>query len=266
MASYLDARQVQGQWLLRIEDLDGPREPSGAARKIIEDLAALGFQWDGGVTYQSQRTEHYQLSLAAIKAHTFHCTCSRADQLGSIYDGRCRNNPFEISENATRKIATRVVAAQHVTWHDRNGTLTPSDLANDCGDFVLKRRDGLWAYQLAVVVDDGLQNITHVVRGLDLIESTARQLWLQKLLRLSHPHYWHVPLVLAADGEKLSKQNGAAALKLQTAQERVTELKKAWGYLSTAPLQASTVDQFWQETLRLFYRRPEALPPAWRSD
>ena len=265
MASYLDARQASGKWLLRIEDIDGPREVAGASQQIIADLTALGFKWDGEISYQSERSNHYENSLAALNEHTFKCICSRTDQTADIYDGRCRlGGNVSAGKSAQNKpFAIRLKTESTVIWHDRSGTTATENLTRDCGDFVIRRRDGLWAYQLAVVVDDALQGITHVVRGDDLRSSTARQLWIQKLLGFTHPQYWHVPLVLASDGAKLSKQNGATALETNSENARVFELKRAWKYLSTVPVQASTVDEFWQNSIKLFCRRQEALPPVW---
>jgi glutamyl-Q tRNA(Asp) synthetase len=249
MASFLDARQAGGQWLLRIEDIDGPREVPGAAKKMISDLSALGFEWDGDILFQSQCYSYYEQALEALAGITYRCTCSRTDQLTSIYDGRCRPMFDSEATNVTLPHAIRLRVEGEIHWHDRSGLEYIEPLATHCGDFVLLRKDNLWGYQLAVVVDDARQGITHVVRGADLIDSTARQIYLQRLLGLPTPTYWHVPLVLAASGEKLSKQTGALALNLA---KPVQELQAAWAYLSRTPIDANSVSDFWKQARAAF--------------
>lgn len=202
VASYLDARAHGGEWLVRMEDVDKPRERAGAADAILADLKFFGFQWDGPVMYQSQRTDAYREALERLKAAgaVYPCGCSRKEIEGDRYPGTCARGlpPGKIAR----------------AWRVRGE-----------GDFVVLRADGFFAYQLAVVVDDAAQGITDVVRGADLLDSTPRQNHLQRLLGYSVPRYRHVPVVLAADGQKLSKQTGAAALDRQ----RVGQL--LWGAL-----------------------------------
>jgi glutamyl-Q tRNA(Asp) synthetase len=254
MASYLDAKTSSDpdfKWLLRIEDVDTPRTMPGAADQILQALDKFGFEWNGSVLYQSDRTEIYEEAIRQIAGKQptalFKCVCSRTEQTLEVYDGRCRNNSINsVFERAT---AIRLKVANRIAWHDRSGQSFDEDLATTCGDFVLKRRDGLWAYQLAVVVDDELQGVTDVVRGKDLIDSTARQIFLQQQLEFRPLNYWHVPLVLSDSGEKLSKQTGAKGLNLSAP---VIELQAAWHYLSPRPIEAISVTDFWQQACKNF--------------
>lgn len=216
MGSYLDARTHQGQWLLRMEDLDPPREKPGAADDILRTLEAFGFQWDASILYQSTRTLAYQEAVDALiqAGHAYPCTCSRKQIAesgligieGHIYPGTCRNRPAPTRQ----RFAIRFNTESHtVTFIDRiHGHLT-QHIESEMGDFIIKRIDGLFAYQLAVVVDDAYQGITHVVRGADLLHSTPRQIMLQQRLHLETPSYAHLPLVMDENGKKLSKQTQA---------------------------------------------------------
>ena len=236
LASWLDARAHGGAWLVRIEDVDTPRCVPGADELILGQLAACGLTPDEPPVWQSQRGVRYQValdrlvSLGGEHAWAYPCACTRADiaraheQAGHpkarhgelVYPGTCRPENGGLRGRAARAWRVRVPDgdAGVVRWHDRR--LGPQQQALDTavGDFVVKRADGLWAYQLAVVVDDAEQGITDVVRGEDLTDNTPRQLHLQRLLSLPPPRYLHTPLVNGANGEKLSKQNGAAPLEL----------------------------------------------------
>jgi glutamyl-Q tRNA(Asp) synthetase len=247
MASYLDAKAANGQWLLRIEDIDYPRNVDGASEMILNDLQRLGFIWDGEIQYQSKREYLYQAALDAILVDTFRCVCSRTDQAASVYDGRCRH--LHIRDNVKTPSAVRLRVDGTVSWQDRTLRSFEDDLERECGDFVLYRKDRLWAYQLAVVVDDAAQGITHIVRGEDLIASTSRQIYLQQKLGFSRPSYWHVPVVLNNIGEKLSKQTGATALNTA---KPVAQLLAAWRYLSPVTIAPSSVEQFWVSALQAF--------------
>ena len=219
VASYLEARTHQGLWLLRMEDLDTPRTMPGAAAAILHSLEAFGFEWDGDVLHQSLRTTYYAEVFERLKTNglIYPCTCSRkeiADSAvqgidGAIYPGTCRHG---LAPGKTAR-AWRIITEDVLTCFndDIQGRIS-QNLARDIGDFVLKRADGLFAYQLAVVADDAAQGITHVVRGADLLDSTSRQIYLQHLLRLPIPQYAHVPVAANASGEKLSKQTKARAL------------------------------------------------------
>jgi glutamyl-Q tRNA(Asp) synthetase len=218
LGSYLQARSQQGEWLVRMEDLDPPREQAGAADDILRTLEAYHLHWDGAVLYQSQRHEAYADALAdlAKSNHTFACGCSRKTiaevtaRLGlHTYPGTCREGlPPGVKARATR---LRVPAEIICFDDDLQGTVsTPLD--QEIGDFVVKRADGLYAYHLAVVVDDAYQGITEIVRGSDLLGATAPQRYLQRLLGYPSPRYIHLPVATNAEGEKLSKQTFAKPL------------------------------------------------------
>jgi len=227
LASWLDARAHGGAWLVRIEDVDAPRCVPGADRTILQQLAACGLHADEPPVWQSQRSTIYESALQGLIAAglAYPCACSRKDieqalaALGRprernaelVYPGTCREGLHGREPRAWRFR----VAPGLVPWIDRRLGPQQQDVAAEVGDFVLKRADGLFAYQLAVVVDDADQGITHVVRGADLADNTARQILLQRALQLPTPSYLHTPLVLGANGEKLSKQNGAEPLDLQ---------------------------------------------------
>ena len=219
VASYLDARSRGGRWLLRMEDLDRPREQPGAAAGILRTLDGFGLHWDGPVLYQSERTEAYQAALQRLHAegHSFACTCTRREiadsalpgQDGSIYPGTCRAGVASGKRGRTKRV--RVDTAP-IPVEDRLQPHFSQNLATDVGDFVILRADGITAYQLAVVVDDAEQGVTDVVRGSDLLFSTPRQIYLQRLLGYATPRYMHLPVAVNAAGEKLSKQSYATAV------------------------------------------------------
>ena len=231
LASWLDARAHGGQWRVRIEDVDTPRCVPGAGEQILQQLALCGLVPDGEVLWQSQRGDVYQQALDRLVAQglAYPCACSRKDieaaqasptarHKAQVYPGTCRNGLHGKPARAWRLNVQAVREARGLpvltTWHDRRLGEQTEDVAHVVGDFVLRRADSLWAYQLAVVVDDAAQGITDVVRGQDLCDNTARQIVLQRALGLPTPRYLHTPLVLGANGEKLSKQNGAAPLDL----------------------------------------------------
>ena len=223
MASYLDAKVHRGQWLVRIEDVDGDRNVAGADEHILASLRRCGMRWDGEVTWQSRRTALYQRALEQLGDLVYPCGCSRKEiadsQLGLtgkqaqalIYPGTCRHGLAP--GKSARALRLKVPQAPHcvVAFDDRWAGPVSQDLTDEVGDFVIRRADGFWAYQLAVVVDDGAQGVTDIVRGADLLDSTPRQLYLQQVLGLPRPRYLHVPVVVNALGEKLSKQTGAQA-------------------------------------------------------
>jgi glutamyl-Q tRNA(Asp) synthetase len=231
LASWLDARAHGGTWLVRIEDLDAPRNVAGAAEAIVAQLDRLGLRADGDVVRQSDRTTLYDAALDRLVelGRAYPCACSRrdlalaalapgADSAGGerVYPGTCRNG---LGGRPARSLRLRVESSPGsgdavVAWHDRRLGARQEDVARAVGDFVLQRADGVFAYQLAVVVDDAAQGVTDVVRGADLAGSTARQIVLQRALALPTPRYLHTPLVLADDGSKLSKQTGARPLDL----------------------------------------------------
>lgn len=218
VGSYLEAKTHGGAWLLRMEDIDPPREMPGAADLILRTLESYGFEWDGPVLYQGQRSSAYGAALHRLEraGMLYPCACTRkeiADSAiagieGPIYPGTCRNGLHGREARAWRVRTTM----ERTAFDDAIQGRQEQVLERDIGDFVLKRADGLYAYQLAVVVDDDMQGITHVVRGADLLDSTPRQIWLQCLLGLPTPHYAHLPVALNANGEKLSKQTLATPL------------------------------------------------------
>ena len=231
LASWLDARAHGGAWLVRMEDVDTPRCVPGADQALLAQLAACGLVSDEPVLWQSTRHDAYQTALNNLvsKGWAYPCGCSRkeiedaqqqqrARHTAAVYPGTCRNGLQGKPARAWRLNLQRVINDLQLNnptqWHDRRLGAQQQDVLQAVGDFVLRRADGLWAYQLAVVVDDAAQGITHVVRGQDLADNTARQILLQQALGLPTPRYLHTPLVLGADGEKLSKQNGAQALDL----------------------------------------------------
>ena len=234
LASHDDARAHAGRWWVRIEDLDAPRCIPGASELILTQLQALGLHPDGDVWRQSNRTPAYEAALQHLidRGWAYPCACSRSDierallatgiepqrHASAVYPGTCRPGLGGRIARAWRLNVERVLQdlnlGPELVWHDRRLGAQSQRLMQEVGDFVLRRADGLWAYQLAVVVDDAAQGVTDVVRGMDLLDNTARQILLQRALGLPTPRYLHVPLVLADNGEKLSKQNGAQALDL----------------------------------------------------
>ncbi len=254
LASYLDARAARGKWLVRIEDLDTPRVAAHADQLILSQLAALGMHWDEPPWYQSQRSAAYQAAFDQLSAQAriYPCGCSRREIADAVisehgrlpdgerpYRGTCRTG---LPKGKAAKSWRFVVKNDTTSFIDRWCGLQHQCVATQVGDFILRRSDGIWAYQLAVVVDDAAQGITHIVRGQDLLSSTARQHQLAHALGLIPPSVMHVPLVFDERGLKLSKQNGAQAL--QTAQPLQT-LKQAWAYLQLGELQASDLEGFW---------------------
>ena len=215
LASWLDARAAGGRWLVRIEDLDPPREQPGAADEILRTLERLGLNWDGQVVFQSHRKHLHEAAIERLMRHSYWCACTRREIADStlglaadgaqIYPGTCRNGLPP--GRPLRALRLRVTGS--IDFVDRVQGPRRQDLESEVGDFVLRRADGQFAYQLAVVADDDAQGVTDVVRGADLLGSTARQIVLQRLLGVQTPRYLHIPAAIDAAGEKLSKQTGA---------------------------------------------------------
>ncbi len=255
LASYLDARVNHGRWLIRIEDIDEARTVASAAEDIIQTLAAFGMRSDGEILWQSTRKIRYSDAFDKLGSAVYACACSRKEIADSrvtlaadgavIYPGTCRNG---LAPGRTpRAWRVRVPAATDphalIQFDDRWQGLISENLAEHVGDFVLKRADGFWAYQLAVVVDDAEQGVTDIVRGADLLDSTVRQIYLQRLLGFSTPRYLHVPAVMNDRGEKLSKQTGAQPLDVRNPINALMEASEHLGLtLSHTP---SAVDEFW---------------------
>ncbi|ARP84815.1 tRNA glutamyl-Q(34) synthetase GluQRS [Bordetella genomosp. 9] len=271
LASYLDARAHAGTWLLRIEDIDAPRTVPGADRVIMKQLRTLGLQWDGEVLWQSARDAVYRQAFDTLLARglVYGCACTRREIIENHaameaargtqqvlldgerpYVGTCRNGlPPGRHARAWRLRVPEGIERFTDRWFGSQ----QQDVARAVGDFVLKRADGMWAYQLAVVVDDAAQGVTDVVRGADLLSSTARQRVLARLLGATPPRVMHVPLVLdPATGLKLSKQNHAPALDLSRPLET---LGQAWRALGFAPIEARTPQGFLAEATRQWARR-----------
>ncbi|HYP68389.1 MAG TPA: tRNA glutamyl-Q(34) synthetase GluQRS [Thiobacillaceae bacterium] len=238
VGSYLDARARSGQWLLRMEDVDEPRCSQVHADEILRALEILGFEWDGAVLYQSRRKAHYRAALDRLveSGDAYACACTRKEIVdsslkgieGPLYPGTCREG---LKGRAARAWRVQVDEAP-VCFDDRLQGRHCQRLANDVGDFVVRRADGYFAYQLAVVVDDATQCVTHVVRGADLLVSTPRQIYLQRLLGFSTPEYLHLPVVLNQAGQKLSKQTLAPALEARNASR---DLFAALSFLGQEP-------------------------------
>lgn len=219
LASWLDARAARGRWLVRIEDLDATRQPAGAADAILRTLERFGLGWDGPVAYQSLRTPLYEAALESLRPHTYWCGCSRreiadsslglAEDGAQIYPGTCRAGLPPGKPPRALRLRTDAAA---IEFTDRVQGRRSQVVAAEVGDFVLFRADGQFAYQLAVVVDDAEQGVSDVVRGADLLGSTARQVHLQRLLGVPTPRYLHVPVAVDAAGRKLSKHMGAQPL------------------------------------------------------
>ncbi|MDW8844820.1 tRNA glutamyl-Q(34) synthetase GluQRS [Erwinia sp. MMLR14_017] len=212
LGSYLQARAQHGQWRVRIEDIDPPREVAGAAGRILAQLEQHGLSWDGEVLWQSTRHEAYREALAWLseQQRSYYCTCtrSRIQQIGGIYDGHCRNLNAG-PENAALRLRSDHPVSE---FQDKLRGTIKADAALAQEDFIIHRRDGLFAYNLAVVVDDHFQGVTEVVRGADLIDPTVRQIALYQAFGWPVPDYLHLPLAIGADGQKLSKQNHATPL------------------------------------------------------
>ncbi|MRV75497.1 tRNA glutamyl-Q(34) synthetase GluQRS [Duganella sp. FT92W] len=268
MASYLDARAHHGTWLVRVEDLDRDRNVAGVDQHILASLQRCGMLWDGDVTWQTRRTHLYEAALEQLLANgaAYPCSCSRKEiadsQLrlgqsgaGLVYPGTCRAGLAPGKTARAMRLRVPDAPDDVYCFDDRWVGVNCQHLAADVGDFVIRRADGFWAYQLAVVVDDAQQGITDVVRGADLLDSTPRQLFLQDVLGLPHPEYLHVPVVANPDGEKLSKQTGAQAFDTGGDAEALvaSALIPAARFLGL-DVRAGSIEGFWQAAI-----------PAWAA-
>ena len=249
VASYLQARSCGGRWLLRIEDIDPPRERRGAADLIVRALESYGFEWDGPVLYQSRNSPRHHAAVERLidEGLAYACSCSRqrlatAPQgpLGRIYPGTCRarNNP---PDNAIRLKTDNTP----VVFVDLLQGRQVQRLESESGDFVIRRRDNLIAYHVAVVVDDALQGISHVVRGVDLLESTPRQIYLQRLLGYPTPQYAHIPVVVNREGQKLSKTTGAGGIRLDRISPVLCAALRALGQSVPPDLASAGQSEVW---------------------
>ncbi|MCW8934553.1 MAG: tRNA glutamyl-Q(34) synthetase GluQRS [Gammaproteobacteria bacterium] len=263
MASYLEAKKNNGQWLVRMEDVDELRNVKGAADSILRSLEAFGFEWDENILYQTARKDAYIEALATLKSQhqVYPCTCSRKSlkekarlgkirngQFGLIYPGYCKNKHF--SNFKPDEYAIRIKTPdKNYSFNDELLGHNTQNLKTDLGDFIIRRRDGLFAYQLAVVVDDAYQNISHIVRGADLLDSTSRQLFLQQSLNYSQPHYAHFPLIVHKNGDKLSKQTGATGIGDIADIQLLVECLEFLGQKPPAELVQESLADFWQWAL-----------------
>ncbi len=250
LASWLDARAHGGRWLLRIEDVDRPRCDAGVAELIIGQLAVCGLVADAPPLWQSQRDEAYAAALQSLvtAGWAYPCACTRKEIDEALaaqgvvhqrhaerpYPGTCRPERGGLHGRPARAMRLHTGRGAPIDWHDRRLGALHQDVEREVGDFVLRRADGCWAYQLAVVVDDAAQGVTDVVRGADLADNTPRQILLQRALALPTPRYLHTPLVLGADGDKLSKQNGARALDLSDPVRALQQAASVLGLPTTA--------------------------------
>lgn len=255
VGSYLEAISRNGSWQVRMEDLDRPRCQQSSADDILRTLAAYGFEWDGEVLYQSRRDEAYQVALDQLRGlgRIYPCACTRRELADShltqeaidgaqVYPGTCRLGlpPGKLARAWRLSIEDEIIAIDDAV----QGKVTQV-LARDVGDFVLLRADGLFSYQLAVVVDDAAQGITHVVRGADLLDSTPRQILLQQLLILPRPSYAHLPVAIDANGEKLSKQTRALPLSIARPQETLHQVLQFLGQEPPLELSRASLEDIW---------------------
>ena len=247
VGSYLQAKKNRGKWLIRMEDVDTTRTVRGSDSEILNTLEAFGFEWNGEILYQSKQTEHYEYALEQLKllSLVFPCSCSRkqlANSNSQIYPGTCRSRQLpETGEHALRILAQDIT----IEFNDIVMGKQSQNMEQQCGDFVIKRRDGLFAYQLAVVVDDALQNITEIVRGSDLLDSTPRQIYLQQLLAYPTPDYCHLPLAVDSDGNKISKSEGATKVDIKNREKLMCDVLDFLGQNAPADLSASNINDIW---------------------
>lgn len=252
VGSYLDARSCQGEWLVRMEDLDPPRVVAGAADDILRTLEAFGLFWDGEVMFQSRRGEAYRAALEVLQQQgaLYPCNCSRREiadsaleaSTGLIYQGQCRAGMRKGRAAHALRLLTDNIP---IHFCDRLLGDYGQRLEADVGDFVLRRADGLYAYQLAVVVDDAEQGITHIVRGADILDSTPRQIYLQHLLNLPTPSYLHLPVAVNVQGEKLSKQTLAPALNSADPLPQLVRVLEFLGQEPPSDLAGAGLADFW---------------------
>lgn len=252
VGSYLDARAHSGKWLLRIDDIDPPREQPGAASSILRSLEQFGFEWDGAVLLQSTRGEAYREALRQLQdgGQVFFCTCSRkqiAEEGDTVYPGTCRQC---VNAPPGKKYSIRLrIDVETTAFTDLVQGTYAQNLSTDVGDFVLLRRDGFYSYHLACSVDDAWQGVTHVVRGADLLDSTPRQIHLQRLLSLATPQYAHLPVATNTDGQKLSKQNLARALDTEHREQLIWDALQFLGQEPPLQLKRASLATLWEWAL-----------------
>jgi glutamyl-Q tRNA(Asp) synthetase len=244
-AGYLDARAHSGRWLLRMEDLDRPREVPGSADGIVRTLEHFGFEWDGPIVRQSQRMELYEAALLSLQDRglTFACSCTRAQLEDELrYPGTCRRQAPAAGEPTAVRLR---IEAAHVSFTDRIQGTFRQDVSAAVGDIVLRRRDQIIAYVLSVVVDDAAQGITHVVRGADLLDNTPRQLYLQRSLGLAEPSYAHVPVLTEADDAKLAKSRRSVKVSENSPLPQLLSILSLLGLAPPAELHSAAIHEAW---------------------
>ena len=264
LASYCQAKSQQGQWLMRIEDVDTPRVVDGSARQILNHLEDFGFEWDGEIIYQSDQFERYETAVRQLleQGNAYFCQCSRrglrqakarSGPLGLIYPGTCRTSQLD-KQNHSIRINTESTGETGYT--DRLFGQVKINVSDQIGDFVIRRADSIYAYHLAVVMDDELQGVNQVVRGADLLEATCVHLYLQHLLGFKPPDYLHVPLVRNDNGDKLSKQTGATALDTSQAATLLVDALRVLGQPIERGLDRATAREVIEQAVRSWdYRR-----------
>ncbi len=254
VASYLDAKAHQGKWLLRIEDIDQARVQTGAIQSILQILEGYGFAWDETILYQSQRFKHYQKTLDDLiyQQQSYPCSCTKKiikqtaklGQYGWIYVGTCRQS---MANPQAQQYAYRLKCNDlTISFEDKLKGKQTQKILSEVGDFILKRSDGVFAYQLAVVIDDAYQHISHIVRGEDLLDNTARQIYLQQLLKLSTPEYLHFPIAKDKTGRKLSKSNQAPEIKIADKLENIHQALQFLGQQPPAITDFEHIDDLWK--------------------
>ena len=255
MGSYLQAKHQNGEWLLRIDDIDPPREQKGAADDILRTLEGFGFEWDEDVQYQSNRLERYQEAVTDLldQHFAYPCSCSRKGILKKtgqtkgemIYPGFCRNGPLEkLAESSARSIRLRC-NDELIQFNDAIQGQQSFDLEKMSGDFILQRRDGYFSYHLASGIDDAEQQITEVVRGADLLACTPSQIHVQHMLSLPSPHYCHLPIAVNNEGQKLSKQTHAKSLDIKNSTDLLYKTLKFLGQMPPIELMKANQEEIW---------------------
>ena len=245
VASFLDARVHRGHWLLRVEDLDRPREIAGSADGILRTLERFGFEWDGAIIRQYERAALYEEALSALRGQhlTFACSCSRAQLEDDLrYPGTCRTR--QIAPGTAAAVRVRADPGQ-VQFTDLIQGTYRQNVADAVGDFILRRRDQIYAYVLAVTVDDAAQGVTRIVRGADLLDNTPRQIYLQRLLGLPEPSYAHVPVLTEADGGKLAKSRRSVRLSAESPLPQLLSVFSLLGLKPPPALASATIAEAW---------------------
>ncbi|MFK8077292.1 MAG: tRNA glutamyl-Q(34) synthetase GluQRS [Granulosicoccus sp.] len=265
MASYCDVKQQDGRWLLRIDDIDGPRSVSGSADAIQHTLDIYGMEWDGPVQWQSQHIDRYQSSLDKLvkKNLIFACNCSRRSlPSGQIYPGSCRNNILTHNQQSNDYCvpdhALRIALTGQLNFQDKVQGSQSVQLEEQVGDIIVWRRDKLVAYALACAIDDAL-SVSHVVRGADLLSNTSAQIAIMRALKLPIPEYAHIPVAIDSNGDKLSKHSKARPISSQAA---LPALVQAWNFLGQTKIDAESIPDFWAQAIKLW--QIERVPNAMR--